>query len=158
MWEFFASQTDSKWQLRQFFDSCDYLSWPSYNPDDKWWQHIDDCEDQWWNTLTTPATGGEDTLMTPFMTHDCLMTTPDNITDDACDDIDNLYDIHCPHDWDQVTKRTSRWQQEWLTTLNDDVANLVWWQMWLLLTTRDDWSDDNNMNPTTLTSTGDYLG
>ena len=43
-------------------------------------------------------TGGEDTLMTPFMTHDYLVTTSNDITDDPCDDIDDLYHIHCPHD------------------------------------------------------------
>ena len=107
--------------------------------------------------LTTPTTGDEDTLTTPFTTHDYLVTTTHDITDDPCDNIDDLYDIHCPHDWDQVTKRTTRWWQGWLTTLTDNVANLVWWPMWLLLMTHDDQSDDQNMTPTTLTTTGDYL-
>ena len=44
------------------------------------------------DTLTTPTTGGEDTLTTPFTTHDYLVTTPHDVTDDPCDDIDDLYD------------------------------------------------------------------
>ena len=102
-------------------------------------------------------TGGESTLTTPFTTHNYLVTTLHDVTDDPCDNIDDLYDSHCPHDSDQVTKRTTRWWQGWLTTLTDDVGNLVWRPMWLLLTTRDDRSDDQNTTPTTLTTTGDYL-
>ena len=56
-------------------------------------------------TLTTLMTSGEDTLTTPVMTHDYLVTTPPDITDNPCDDIDDLYEqkilmlaIHCPHD------------------------------------------------------------
>jgi hypothetical protein len=56
---------------------------------------------------------------------------------------------------DYVTKRMTRWWQGWLTTLSDDVVNIVWWRMWLLLTTPDNLSDDQNM---TLTKTGDSLG
>jgi hypothetical protein len=48
--------------------------------------------------LTTPTTGGEDTLTNLFKTHDYLVTTPHDVTDDLCYDIDDLYDIHCPHD------------------------------------------------------------
>jgi hypothetical protein len=48
--------------------------------------------------LMTVKTNGEDTLMTPFTTHDYLVTTPNDITDNPCDDIDDLYYIHCPHD------------------------------------------------------------
>jgi hypothetical protein len=50
------------------------------------------------NILTTLKTNGEDTLTTPFMTHNYLMTTLHDVTDDPCDDIDNLYGIHCPCD------------------------------------------------------------
>ena len=53
-WKFLASQTDNKWWLRQFFDSCDYLSQPLYNPDDQWWQHFDAHEDQWWRHFDGP--------------------------------------------------------------------------------------------------------
>ena len=58
-------------------------------------------------TLTTQTNSGEDTLMTPVMTHDYLVTvtTPHDVTNDPCDDTDDLYepkilmlDIHCPHD------------------------------------------------------------
>jgi hypothetical protein len=96
-------------------------------------------------------------LMTPSTTHDYLVTTLHDITNSRCDDIDDLYGIHCPHDWDQVTKRTTRWWQGWLTTPTDDVANLVWRPMWLLLTTCDDLSDGQNMTPMTLTTMGDQL-
>ena len=107
--------------------------------------------------LMTVKTNGEDTLMTPFTTHDYLVSTPNDITDNPCDDIDDLYYIHCPHDWDQVTKRMKRWQQGWLMTITDDMANLLWQPMWLLQTTPDDWSDNQNTTPTTLMTTGDYL-
>jgi hypothetical protein len=50
------------------------------------------------DTLTTPTTGGEDTLTTPFMTHDYLVITRRDITDDPCDNIDDLYHIYCHHD------------------------------------------------------------
>jgi len=62
------------------------------------------------------------------------------------------------HDWDQVTKRTTRQQQGQLMNLSDDMANLVWWPMWLLLTTPDDLSDDQNTTLTPLMTMGDYLG
>ena len=110
--------------------------------------------------LMTRMTGGEDTLMTTFTTHDHLVTTLHDITDDPCDDIDNLHDIYCPRDWDKVTKvtkRTTRWLQGQLMTLTDNVVNLVWQLMWLLLTTCDDRSDDQNRTPTTVTTMGDYL-
>ena len=119
------------------------------------------------DTLTTLTTGGEDTSKTPFTTHDYPVTTPHDVTDDSCDDIDGIYNIHCPHDWDQVTKMTTRWWQGWLTALTDAVVNLVWRPMWLLLMTCDNWSDDQNTTPmtpatpailTTLTTVGDYLG
>jgi hypothetical protein len=56
------------------------------------------------NILMTPKTNGEDTLMalttsdedtltTLVMTCDYLMTTPHDVTDNPCDDIDDL-DIH----------------------------------------------------------------
>ena len=48
--------------------------------------------------LMTMKTNGEDTLMTPFKTYNYIVTTLHDVTDDPCDDIDNLYDIHCPHD------------------------------------------------------------
>ena len=50
------------------------------------------------DTLMTPTTGGEDTMTTPFTTHDYLVTIPHDVTDDPCDNIDDLYGIHCPHD------------------------------------------------------------
>ena len=49
------------------------------------------------DTLTTPMTDGEDTLTTTFITHNYLVTTMHDITDDPCDDIDNLDGILCPH-------------------------------------------------------------
>ena len=58
--------------------------------------------------LTTPMTDGEDTLTTPFTTHDYLVTNRHEISDDSSDEIDDRYDIHCIHDRDQVTKRTTR--------------------------------------------------
>ena len=39
--------------------------------------------------LMTLKNNGEDTLTTPF-THDYLVTTPHDVTDDPCDDIDDL--------------------------------------------------------------------
>ena len=45
-----------------------------------------------------PMTDGEETLTTPFTTHDYLVTTPHDVTDNPCDDIDDLHGIHCPHD------------------------------------------------------------
>ena len=110
------------------------------------------------DTLTTPMTDGEVTLMTPFTTHNYLVTTPHDITDDPCDDLDDLYGIHCPHDWDQVTKRMTRWRQGLRTTPTDDMVNLVWQPMWRLPMTREHQSDDRNRTPTTLMTTGDYLG
>jgi hypothetical protein len=80
--------------------------------------------------------------MTSLMTHVMTLMT-------------SIVRIHCPHDWDQVTKRMTRWWQGWLTTPTEDVANLVWRPMWLLLTTHDDRSDDQNPTPTTLTTLGD---
>jgi hypothetical protein len=50
------------------------------------------------DTLTAPTTDGDDTLTTPFTTRNKLVTTPNDVTDDPCDDIDDLYYIHCPHD------------------------------------------------------------
>jgi hypothetical protein len=57
------------------------------------------------DTLRTQTISGEDTLMTPVTTHDYLVTTPHDITNDPCDNIDDLYEpkilmlaIHCPHD------------------------------------------------------------
>jgi hypothetical protein len=50
------------------------------------------------DTYTTLMTDGEDTLTTPFTTHDYLVTTLHDVTDDPCDDIDDLYGIHCPQD------------------------------------------------------------
>jgi hypothetical protein len=44
------------------------------------------------DTLTTPMTSGDDTLMAPVVTCDYLVTTPHDVTDDPCDDIDNLYE------------------------------------------------------------------
>ena len=50
MWKFLVSQTDNKWWLVHFFDSCDYLSRPSDDPEDHWWWHFDDPEVQsWWH-------------------------------------------------------------------------------------------------------------
>ena len=65
MWNFFASQTYDKWWLRQSLDSCDYLSWPLYDPDDQWcwhyhdpvdqsWRHLDDPDDWWWRPFDNP--------------------------------------------------------------------------------------------------------
>jgi len=48
------------------------------------------------DTLMTPTADGEDTLTTHFTTHNYLVTTPHDVTDDPCDDIDDLYGIHCP--------------------------------------------------------------
>jgi hypothetical protein len=45
------------------------------------------------DTLTTPMNSDEDTLMTPVMTHDYLMIPPHDITDNPCDDIDDLEQI-----------------------------------------------------------------
>ena len=45
------------------------------------------------DTLTTPMTSGEDTVTTPVTTHDYLVTTPHDITDDPCDNIDDLEQI-----------------------------------------------------------------
>jgi len=42
-----------------------------------------------------------------------------------------------------------------LMTLCDDMVNFVWWPMWLLLTTCDDQSDDQNTTLMTLMITGD---
>ena len=146
MWKFLVSQTDEKWWLRQFsthVTTFHYL-WTTLttNGDD---------------ILTTLKNNGKDTLNTPFTTHDYLLTTLHDVTDDPCDNIDDSYDIHCPHDWDQVMKRTTTWQKGRLMSLTDDVVNLVWWPMWLLLTTCDDRSDNPNTTPTTLMTTGDYL-
>jgi len=41
-------------------------------------------------TLMTRMTSGEDTLMTPVMNRDYHVTTPHDITDDPCDNIDDL--------------------------------------------------------------------
>ena len=157
MWKFLASQSDNKWQLRQFLthvttfhNLCMTLT---TNGDGILMTVKTNGKD----TLMTPRTDGEDTLKTLFTTHNYLVTTPNDITDNPCDDIDDLYG-HCPHDWDQVMKRTTRWQQERLATPTDDVASLVWWPMWLLLTTREDQSDDQHTTPMTLMTTGDYLG
>ena len=46
---------EPNWWLRQFFGSCDYLSWPLYNPDDPWWWNFDDPEYQWWRHLDSPG-------------------------------------------------------------------------------------------------------
>jgi hypothetical protein len=54
MWKFLVSHTDDKWQLRQFFDSCNYFSWPTYVPDDRWWRHFDDTEDHLWRPFDDP--------------------------------------------------------------------------------------------------------
>ena len=43
-------------------------------------------------TLMLPTTGGEDTLTTPVTTHDYLVTTWHDITDNPCNDIDDLYE------------------------------------------------------------------
>ena len=110
----------------------------------------------WWPLR--PMSGGEDTLTAPFTTHDYLVTTPHDITDNPCDDIGDLYCIHCPQNWDQLMKRTTRWWQGWLTTPIDNMVNVAWWPMWLLLMTCDDQSDDQNTTPTTLMTTGHYLG
>jgi len=108
--------------------------------------------------LTSLTTDGEDTLMTHITASDYLVTTPHDVTEDPCDSIDNFYGIHCPHDWDQVTKRMTMWQQGWLMTQTYDVANPVWWPMWWLLWTCDDQSDDQNTTPMTLMTMGDYIG
>ena len=50
------------------------------------------------DTLTTSMTSGEDPLTTAVMTRDYLVTTPHDITDNPCDDVDDLYGINCPHD------------------------------------------------------------
>ena len=42
------------------------------------------------DTLTTPTTIGEDTFTTPVTTHEYLVTNPHDVTDDPCDDIDDL--------------------------------------------------------------------
>ena len=108
------------------------------------------------DTLTILMTDGEDTLRTPFTTH-----LP-------CDYPawchwgpmlwhDDLYYINCPNDWDQVTKRTTRWWQGQLTTLTDDVANLLWRQMWQLRMSPDGQSANINTTQMTLTTTGDHL-
>jgi hypothetical protein len=49
------------------------------------------------------------------------VTTHHDVTDDRCDDIDDLAHIT---DYDQVTKRMTRWRRRWLTTVSDDMANL----------------------------------
>ena len=49
------------------------------------------------DTLMTPMTDGEDTLMAPSRTHNDLVTTLHEVTDNPCDNIDDLDDIHCPH-------------------------------------------------------------
>ena len=45
------------------------------------------------DTLMTPMTSGEDTLTTPVTTRDYHVTTPHDITDDPCDDIEDLEKI-----------------------------------------------------------------
>ena len=42
------------------------------------------------DTFTTPATTGEDTLMTPVATRDHFVTTLNDVTDDPCDDQEQL--------------------------------------------------------------------
>jgi hypothetical protein len=59
------------------------------------------------DTLMTLTTDGEGTLTTRFTTSDYLVNTQHDITDDPCENIDDLYGIHCPHNRDQVTKRTT---------------------------------------------------
>jgi hypothetical protein len=44
-------------------------------------------------TLMTLMTSGEGTLTTSITTHHYLVTTPHDITDDPCDNIDNLEQI-----------------------------------------------------------------
>ena len=43
--------------------------------------------------FTTPTTSDEDTFTTPVTTRDYLVTTMHDITNNACDDIDNLEQI-----------------------------------------------------------------
>ena len=154
--EFLASQTDNKWgrnfltHVNTFHNLCATLT---TNGNDI----LTTMKTNGENTLTNPMTDGEDTLTTLFTTHNYLVTTPHEVTDDPCDNIDDLYGIHCLHDWDQVMTRTTRWWQGRLPTPTDDMANLVWWPMWLLLATCNDRSDDQNTTLPTLTTTGDSL-
>jgi len=46
------------------------------------------------DTLTTPMISGENTLMTTVTTRDYLVTTPHDVTDDPCDDMDDLEQIN----------------------------------------------------------------
>ena len=89
MWKFLASQTDDKWQLRQFLthvtifhDLCMTLM---TDGDDILMTLKTIGED----TLTTPMTSGEDTLTTPVTTRDYIMTTLHDVNDDPCDDINH---------------------------------------------------------------------
>ena len=131
-WKLSESQTDDKWRLGQFFDSCDYLSRPSFDPDDQWWQHFADPEDHWWRQFDDP-----DDLGWRHFDNPCC----DSWT--LCD-----YPEWC-HWWPiwqhrqpgaitrvkyvprlivgayQMTIRTTWWLHRQLMTLSDDVANLV---------------------------------
>ena len=71
------------------------------------------CED----TSTTLMTSGEDTSTTTYY----LVTTFYDIPNNQCDNIDNLGHLT---DYEQVTKRATRWQQRWLMTVSDGVVNL----------------------------------
>ena len=65
-------------------------------------------KDQWWRHFDAPATSGEDTLMTPATTQDYLATTPHDVTDNPCDNIDDLEQITCLC----ISMIETKWQQE----------------------------------------------
>lgn len=65
-----------------------------------WWH--------WMNTIDNPLSN-------------YLVTTHYDITNNWCDDIDDLGHLT---NYDQVMKRTTRWWWRWLTTVSDNMANL----------------------------------
>jgi hypothetical protein len=140
------------------FDSCDYLSRPSYNPDYIEWWHFDDPEDQWRRHFDNPDNGRWRHFDNPF--YDSRL---------RCDlpvwrqwrpmwwHWWPLWYVLSP--WLRLSdEKDDKVTNAWLTTQRDNVVNLVWRPMWLLLTTCDDQSDDQNMTPTTLTTMGHYVG
>jgi hypothetical protein len=52
------------------------------------------------DTLMTPMTDDEDTLTNPVMTLNYLVTTPHDVSNNPCDEIDDLYvNLRILHDW-----------------------------------------------------------